>query len=300
MKAFRSAYPRFQLPLVATALALASVPAVHASVSYTTAGSSYSQTFDSLPNTPANTSLGNSPTGWTDDNASPGAGNFSIVGWYLYHPTATTEGGFNSHQRMRISTGSATTGTFYSYGASASTERALGDIGANTLAPDGQTGNDAGNLYIALRLSNNTGQTLDSFTLGYTGEQWRNSGANIAETMTLSWSTTATAVSDPSSSFNNVAGLSWTSPTVSATAATLDGNASGNRIVISPITVTGLNWAPGTDLWLRWTDPQLSGALDQGMSIDDLTFSADIAVPEPSVCALLGLGALGLIIRRRR
>src|SRR5436305_13537742 len=76
------------------------VDTAKATVSYTAAGSTYSQNFDSLPNSPANVSLGNSPIGWTDDNASPGTNNFSIVGWYLYHPTVVTEGGFNGHQRF--------------------------------------------------------------------------------------------------------------------------------------------------------------------------------------------------------
>jgi len=277
-----------------------------ASVGYSTAGSTYSQNFDSLPNTPENASLGTSPLGWTDDNASPGAGNFSILGWYLYYPTSTTEGGFNGHQRFRNSGAPGNTGSFYSLGASATTERALGDIGANTLAPEGQTGNDAGNIYIALRLSNNTGQTLDSFTLSYTGEQWRDSGANTAETMSFAYSTLATG--NPadatffgfSSNLTSVASLSWTSPKVSATIATLDGNNAANRVVVAPVTITGLNWQSGTDLWLRWTDPQLSGKADDAMAIDDLSFSADIAVPEPSSLSLLLVGGLGLAARRRK
>src|SRR6266581_2683044 len=281
-----SRFSRFLL-LIGLGVGLDAVilPSVYGSVSYTTPGSSYLQNFDSLPNTPENVSLGNSPIGWTDDNAVPGAGNFSIVGWYLYHPTMTTEGGFNGHQRFRNGTGSSGTGAFYSFGSSGSNERALGDVGANTLAPDGQTGNDAGNLYIALRLSNNTGQTLDSFTLGYTGEQWRDGGTSTAETMTLSWSTTATAVSDPSTSFSLVPLLSWTSPKATATAGALDGNNAANRVVVTPFTVTGINWAAGTDLWLRWTDPQLSGKVDQGMAIDDVSISADVSVPEPSSIA---------------
>ncbi len=296
MKAARSANPSaLVLGLVIASLMLASTPVTRASLSYTTAGSTYSQNFDSLPNTPSNASLGNSPTGWTDDNASPGLGNFSIVGWYLYHPTSQTEGGFNGHQRVRVTTGNTTTGAFYSFGsAAAPTDRALGDIGSATLAPDG------GNIYIALRISNNTGQTLDSFTVGYTGEQWRDAGVSTAETMTFSWSTTATSVSDPPASFNNVAALSWTTPKATGTAAALDGNNAANQVVLSPITVTGLNWASGTDLWLRLTDVQLATLADAGMGIDDFTFSADIAVPEPSTCALLGLGALALFIRRRR
>src|SRR6476646_6891888 len=69
-----------------------------AAVSYSVTGGTYTQNFDTLPITPVNTSLGNSPIGWTDDNASPGAGNFSILGWYLFHATSTTEGGFSGHQ----------------------------------------------------------------------------------------------------------------------------------------------------------------------------------------------------------
>src|SRR5215831_7205198 len=99
MKAFT------HLTIIGTVLAFAIT--ADASVSYTTPASTYLQNFDSLPNTPENTSLGNSPVGWTDDNAAPGAGNFSIVGWYLYHPLPLAEGGFNSHQRMRIGAGTA-------------------------------------------------------------------------------------------------------------------------------------------------------------------------------------------------
>jgi len=55
----------------------------YAAVIYSTPGSTYLQNFDTLPNTPQNASLGASPAGWTDDNSSPGAGNFSIVGWHF-------------------------------------------------------------------------------------------------------------------------------------------------------------------------------------------------------------------------
>jgi hypothetical protein len=44
---------------------------VEAQVSYSVIDSIYMQDFDSLPNTPNNASMGNSPVGWTDDNASP-------------------------------------------------------------------------------------------------------------------------------------------------------------------------------------------------------------------------------------
>src|SRR2546430_17025577 len=92
---------RCVISLVLVTIALAGIEA-RASVSYSVAGSTYSQNFDSLPNTPENVSLGASTAGWTDDNASPAAGNFSILGWYLYHPLVPTGGetGFNTHQRF--------------------------------------------------------------------------------------------------------------------------------------------------------------------------------------------------------
>ncbi|HSU52831.1 MAG TPA: PEP-CTERM sorting domain-containing protein [Candidatus Dormibacteraeota bacterium] len=302
MKAFR--FPQL-VPLAACSIL--GTLAAQASVSYNTANSLYLQNFDSLPNTPENASLGATPAGWTDDNAAPGAGNFSIAGWYLYYPTATTEGGFNGHQRFRNSGAPGNTGSFYSLGQSGSTERALGDIGANTLAPDGQTGNDAGNIYIALRLSNNTGQTLDNFTLSYTGEQWRDGGVSTAETMSFGYSTIATANTNDATFFGyssnivNVASLGWTTPKATATIATLNGNDAANRVLVNAVTVSGINWQPGTDLWLRWTDPQLSGKADAAMAIDDLSFSADIAVaPEPSTAGLIGLGFAALAVLRRK
>src|ERR1043165_3701556 len=150
MKVFEAS-GRCLSPVVIVAI-LAAYNAV-ASVSYTTPGSSYLQNFDSLPNTPENASLGNSPAGWTDDNASPGANNFSIPGWYLYHSISVTEGGFTGHQRFRNGAGASGAGAFYSCGSTGSTERALGDVGANTLAPNN------GFLYYGLKLTNNTPNT---------------------------------------------------------------------------------------------------------------------------------------------
>src|SRR6266545_1264929 len=89
----------------AMALGLFSTGPARGSIIYSTPGSTYSQNFDTLPITPENVSLGTSPIGWQNDNASPGAGNFSIVGWYLFHPASLSEGGFDGHQRMRIGAG---------------------------------------------------------------------------------------------------------------------------------------------------------------------------------------------------
>ena len=63
------------LSLAAFACALANHAA--AAIMYSTVGSTYSQNFDSLPNSPTNTSLGSSPAGWTDDGVPIG---LQIVG----------------------------------------------------------------------------------------------------------------------------------------------------------------------------------------------------------------------------
>lgn len=250
-----------------------------ASISYTTVASNYTQDFNSLPISPA--SFPDTPAGWTDDNSAPAAGNFSIPGWYLYHASTQAEGGFNGHQRFRTGTGSSGTGSFYSFGAASNTERALGNVGSNTV----------GVTNMALRLTNDTGVTLGRFTLSYTGEQWRdgasNGGTPAAQTMTFGYAVTSTPPANISTlSINSVGALNFTSPTfvlTTATGAALNGNDAANRTAKSA-TVAGLEWLPGQDLWLRWNDVDHAGN-DHGLSIDDLTFSADVPVEVLSIAS---------------
>jgi hypothetical protein len=287
--------------LLAGAASLCFAVASQAAVSYSTAGSTYTQNFDSLPNAPAATSLGNTPTGWTDDNASPAAGNFSIVGWYLWHDTAQTEGGFNSHQRMRIGTGSNNTGSFWSYGASASTERALGDVGSNTIAAQ-ETASANNGIFIGVAIQNDTGGAIDNITVSYTGEQWRDGGdpAPHSQTMFFNYAVNPTGITD-SAAFapNAVSALDFTSPTFANTGGggALDGNNLLNRTAKGPTLLTGLTLQSGETLWLRWFDPNNIGN-DHGLAIDDFSFTAQEAIPEPASLAMLGL--LGLALSRRR
>ncbi len=273
-----------------TAGALLAPQASQAAVIYTTPGSTYSQNFDSLPISPENVSLGASPVGWTNDNPAPAPGNFSIVGWYLFHPLLLAEGGFDGHQRMRIGAGTATTGGFMSFGTSTSTERALGAVVSGTTVAT------AGQEYFALRLTNNVGYTLDSFTLGYDGEQWRDGGnaTPVPKTWTVQYSTTATAIND-SPAYTATTGLDWTSPVNGTTAAAVNGNTTG-KVVVGPTTVTGMQWTPGSDLWIRWVDPRNTGN-NPGMALDNISFSA---VPEPTSMMLVAAASTLGILRRRR
>jgi hypothetical protein len=273
---------RLMAIVVAGSLAIVAASEANAAIAYGTIGSTYSQNFDSLPNSPQNTSLGDSPVGWTDDNPAPGAGNFSIEGVYLYHVTSQTEGGFNGHQRMRIGAGTATTGAFMSFGASGLTERALGSLASNTTAAVA----DGGVQYMGLRFTNDTAQTLNAFTLSYSGEQWRDGGSTTtpnAQSITFGYKVGAANIQD--TGFTGVAALDFTSPVfTAATGTAVDGNAAG-KVAKGPVTVTGVLWAPGTDLWIRWDDINNSGN-DHGLAIDDLVFSA---VPEASSFLFAGL-----------
>ena len=282
-------------------MTIAVSPKSQAAVIYSTANSTYSQNFDSLPTSPENASLGATPIGWTDDNSSPGAGNFSIVGWYLYHPIAVAEGGFSGgatgNHRMRIGNGSANTGAFMSNGATGagSNERAMGSLASGTLAATNAF------QYLGLRLTNNTGSTLDQFTLSYNGEQWRNGGftspatASLQHKLAFEYSVTAATVQDATGQIA-VPALDFSGPVFgAAAAAAVDGNTTG-RVAIGPVTVNGVNWAPGTDLWIRWGDRN-DPDNDHGLAIDDLSFSAD--VPEPSTLALIVVvGCLSKLPRR--
>src|SRR5688572_4137950 len=120
-----------------TALALIGFAAPSmAAVTYSVPGSAYMQNFDTLPITPENMSL-ETTIPWRDDSTSS-ATQTSLPGWFLYHPLApggaTGENGTNDHQRFRIGNGSGNTGSFYSYGATGTTDRSLAGLNADTVS----------------------------------------------------------------------------------------------------------------------------------------------------------------------
>lgn len=242
--------------------------ASNAAISYTVPESLHVENFDTLPSSPTNTSL-QSTGGWIDDAVSP-SGNFSIPGFYLYHPTASaTEGGSNQHQRVRAGSGNSGTGAFFSFGTNGSSERALGMLNSATLTPNG------GTAFIALRLVNNTGVTLNSFSLTYTGEQYRASENYSQETLKFDYSTSAT-LSDWNTTgvFTNMPALNFKAPNVTTSPTGASQQSLASMVISSTV---GFAWAPGTELWLRWSDTQLATFDDDGLAIDDLQFSASTA-----------------------
>lgn len=226
----------------------------------------YTQNFDAL---------GSSSGTWSD--------NLTLPGWYasLSNATAVTP-----HTAYTASSGGGTTSTLlYSFGASGSSERALGATPS------------LGNfLVIGLRLVNGTDDIIDALSVTYDGEQWRK---NLAASSTITFSYQifapgAGSLSTLTGWSDDVPGLTFTTPVANAGTGALDGNESTNRIAGISTVLNSLALQPDEELWLKWTVSKISGE-NIGLAIDN----AIIAIPEPGVLAIAALGLLGLGAYRR-
>ncbi len=234
---------------------LVSLSAV-AQVSYTSG--TYTQDFNGLPNSGTYSLTGVGP-----HNVSAAPINATgATGWQL-----AKFAGSGANALFNVSTGSLTTGSAYSYGAAANTDRALGALSSGTVVPA-----------LGVIITNNSGGTLNSFTVNYTGEQWRNGGNNNPDTLTFQYSIGATDIL--TGSFITENNLSFIAPVFSATSATLDGNLPANQTVKS-FTVNSITWLNGQSLVLRWTDANSTGA-DNGLAIDGFSFSATAPPAAPT------------------
>lgn len=110
-------------------------------ISLNALGVNYTQDFDTLSNA----------TG-TINNA------LTIPGWYL----TESLGGSRDNEQYAVNNGGSNTGDTYSYGADGSTERALGTLRSGSLDP-----------VFGAFFTNDTGSTITSLNISYTGEEWR-------------------------------------------------------------------------------------------------------------------------------
>lgn len=249
-------------------------------VSYT--GGTVTQNFDGLPSTGSAAPAGRGPHAL---NAAFGLGEPSTLdGWYGGNPGGTSTATEFRAQDGSLS-GSGGRGVV-SFGNTA--DRALG-----SLATSNQVN------HFGVVLTNDSANTYTSFTLSYTGEQWREGNlANAAtENDRLVFSYGPAAGIDgalaAAASLDFVA-VENDAADGDADRAT-DGNTAAFRAAVSD-TVSGLNWAPGTTLVLRWAGTDFSGQ-DHGLAVDDLSFTA--AVPEPAAAGLSAAATAALATRRR-
>lgn len=266
---------------IAALLALSAAGLAHAApVSIDAAGANtYSQSFDSLTS-------GTASSAWANDS--------TLAGWSLFRANGGAIGTYAGTD------GNTTSGSFYSFGTTGSSDRALGGL-ASGGAYFGSPASGAVAGYIALALKNTGSTGINSFTLSFDGEQWRNGGNTTKQTATLQYGF-GNNFSDVSSWTAAGSAFNFTSPIATSTAAVLNGNAAANRVANLGGTVT-TSWAAGDTLWLRWIENNDVGN-DHGLAIDNLSFSVPAAavVPEPSstAAALAGLAAVGFLARRRK
>ena len=233
---------RFSLA-VAFLLTLISAPGAFAQcVSLTTLGSPYTQNFDTLSNVAASTT-----------------NNLTIPGWFM----TETGGGARDNEQYAVDTGGSTTGDTYSYGAAASTERALGQLRSGTLIPN-----------FGACFTNNTGAAVTSLAVAYNGEEWRLGTAGRTDQMNFEYSTNATDL--VTGTWTNAAALNFVTPDT-ATAGAKNGNAAADRTALSS-TVSSLNIPNGATFWIRWNDTDATGA-DDGLAIDDFSLTPNGAAP---------------------
>jgi hypothetical protein len=204
---------------------------------------------------------------WTDD--------VTLNGWYAAHGSGVSYTPFTTY---KASFGNDVTHTIHSFGVDGNADRAFGCLSYND------------NTLWGVRLTNNSGVAVTAFTLTYTGEQWRNQSTIPVD---FAYSTTATTLYG--AGFIDYNALDFLPPQTGAPPPyELDGNAAANRVTYSQtVVLPGAGWAPGTDLWLRWsTGPSQGGAV----GVDDITFTA--VIPEPAGMLLLAVG--GVLLGRRR
>ena len=219
-------------------------------------GGTYSQNFDSL----ANTGTANS---WTD--------NATLPGWYA----SKTLGG-TVVTTYRANNGTGNTGAIYSFGATGSTERALGSIASGT----------PGNFAYGVRFTNDTGSAQSNLTVSYTGEEWRNGGNTSAQKLAFSYLVSSSPITNSdavsANSWTAFTGLDFTTPTTGATATTLDGNNPTNEQVFTNV-ILPVVVQPGQEIFLRWFDTNDIGN-DHALALDNLTvsFSSSTNAPPPN------------------
>jgi len=241
----------------------------NAELIYVAPSSVYTQNFDSLPNAGAGLT-------WTDDT--------TLGGWY------------STSSVINASSGAASSRLLYSFGSQSSSDRALGIVsqGAST---DPRFG---------LAIRNDTGENLNSITVGFDGEQWRRSTTNIAapQTLVFGYRTSTTLGSISAAAYTDVASLGFTSTDFSLPGGPTDGNNSANRTSNISGTIDGLDWKQGEYLWLRWQNESNGLGSRHGLGIDNFSFSASVssgnvtAVPEPSSVVLVS--AVGWLVLRKR
>ncbi len=226
-------------------------------VSISGPGFTYIQNFNTLPTT-------GTTNAWTD--------NSTISNWY------------SNREILIAGTGTNNNGGLYSFGPSASSDRALGVLSTGSISPS-----------FGVLFQNNSGNSIDLslIRIDFTGEQWRQ---NNSQTLSFAYQTSSTIINDlTSGTWVANTNLDLTSPQ-SGTAGALDGNLLANQVQFSNIALANTGTLPaGHYLMLRW---QKSGANSPGLAIDDFQISIQQVVDclTPDIENIISCDVAGTIL----
>ncbi len=177
------------------------------------------------------------------------------------------EQGTNGNTTYRANNGSLNTGDTYSYGTTASSDRAFGSLTTASLAPN----------YLGAKILNNTGTTVNALEITYVGEQWRLGSSGTTDSLRFELSTDATSLN--SGTWIPYNSLRFVSPVTTGTTGALNGNDPLNRTLISD-EITGFTSIPnGSSIWIRWVDEDIPSVGDHGLAIDSL-----VIIPKFIIC----------------
>lgn len=142
--------------------------------------------------------------------------------------------------------------------------------------------------------TNNTGLAISEINIDFQGEQWYIGSQTTNNGLVFEYSTDATSLS--TGTWTAVTALNFDAIQNSGTGTLLTpGNELVDSSVASDITLSVAN---GSSFWVRWTDTDDGTGSDHGLAVD--SFKLDVTtVPEPASLALVGLGGLLMLGRRR-
>lgn len=205
-----------------------------AQISISSTGTAFIQDFNTLVNTGTSSTT---PSGW------------------IFLETGT-----GANTTYAVNDGTVNSGNTYSFGASGSVDRAFGTLLSGSVAST-----------IGASFVNNSGSTITSLDISYTGEQWRVGTLGRVDRLDFQYSVDATSLN--TGTYTDVNNLDFIAPTTTGIAGALDGEAAANRTGIA-FSITGLNIVPGSTFWIRWTDLNATSA-DDGLAIDNFSITAN-------------------------
>jgi uncharacterized protein len=171
------------------------------------------------------------------------------------------ETGTGANATYTAGTGSNNAGDTYSFGATGSSERALGSLQSGSTVPT-----------LGASFTNDTGAIITALNIAYTGEQWRLGTLNRTDRLDFQYSLDAASLT--TGTWIDVNALDFTAPTVGAAVGLLDGNATANQTAITSA-ITGLAIPPGATVWIRWNSFDAAGA-DDGLAIDNFSITPTV------------------------